>query len=298
MRLSTQSSDLTIDNRRIYIRTQIRHCEDIPAVPSAVKAISALLNDINCPLDDLEAAIVSDPACAARMLQVANSAFYGSQRAIISVRRAILLLGFNALSDLVNNMPVFDSFNRREASEIASINNLYLHSLAVARLSQRIANDACQQNVDAEAAFYAGLLHDIGRVVLFYLFPEDYHQLLAQMEDNSQFDLSKAELETFEVTHAEAGRWFAEVCHLPAPIFNVIAFHHHLRIDNSLVMIVKLANLIVERAHIGLVDGHERETSPRPLLRGLNLSQDQFKQYSRYIHAEVDDLQRAVSHAA
>ncbi len=258
----------------------------------------ALLDNINSSIDELEAAIVSDPSCVARLIQVANSALYGASELIMSVRRAILLLGFDALKDLFSHLPVFDSFIRKNASEVETINGVCLHSLAVARLSHRIAQDVRQQRVEPEAAFCAGLLHDIGRVVLLHLFPEDYHPLLARTGDSPEFDLSNTELETFEVTHAEVGRWFAEAWHMPAPIYQTIAFHHHLRVENRLVMIVRLANYIVERERIGLVDGHDRAASPGPLLRGLNLSPELLKQYGRYIRGEVSALQRAICHAA
>ena len=122
----------------------------------------ALLSNINSSIDELEAAIVSDPSCVARLIQVANSALYGASELIMSVRRAILLLGFDALKDLFSHLPVFDSFIRKNASEVETINGVCLHSLAVARLSHRIAQDVRQQRVEPEAAFCAGLLHDIG----------------------------------------------------------------------------------------------------------------------------------------
>ncbi|MCZ6876218.1 MAG: HDOD domain-containing protein [bacterium] len=296
MRSSTRPSDATTDNLRVQIRTQVRYCEDIPAVPSSVKTILVLLDDINSSLDDLEKAIVSDPSCVARLIQVANSTFYGSAQLVMSVRRAMLLLGFDALQALFANMPVYECFVQKNTAEIQMINSLRLHSLAVARLSQRIAADV--RAIEPEVAFCAGFLHDIGQVVLLHLFPEDYYQLLSGGENDPEFDLLKAETEIFAVTHAEVGRWFAEAWYLPVPICQTIAMHHHLRAENRLVMIVKLADFIVDKERIGLVEGHTRGSSTGPLLRGLNLSAEHLKRYGRYIQSEVNALQRSANHAA
>jgi HD-like signal output (HDOD) protein len=85
--------------RRAQIRTLLQQYEEIPTVPSMVEAITALTEDINCSLAALEAAIKADPACVARFLHMGNSAFHGSgaNRTVTSVRRAILMFGFNAV---------------------------------------------------------------------------------------------------------------------------------------------------------------------------------------------------------
>ena len=298
MQLPTQPSDSTMDNLRVYIRTQVRHCEDLPAIPRSVKTVTALLGDINSSLDEIEASIVSDPCSAIRLIQMANSAFYGSHQVVMSIRRAILLLGFDALKLLFSNVPLHDSFVRKNTSEIQVIDSISLHSLAVARLSQRIAKDVRQRVIEPDDAFCAGLLHDIGRSVLLHLFAKDYYQLLSRVDNDPERDLFQAETQTFEVTHTEVGRWFAEAWHLPVPIVQTMAMHHHLSTENRLVMIVQLADYIVSKERIGLVDGHDRTRNPGPLLRGLDLSTEQLKQYGRFIQSESDTWQLLKHHAA
>jgi HD-like signal output (HDOD) protein len=184
--------------RRVQIRALLQNYKEIPTVPSVVETVTALTADVNCSLAALEAAIKIDQSCVARLLQVANSAFYGSgvNRTVTSVRRAILMFGFNAVQNITLSLTAFDCFRTQNAAEIATVHAIRLHSVAVANLAQRIAQTSpC--DLDPELAYCAGLLHDLGRVVLLHLFPQEYHQLLTQSGLDLETDMSKVEFDTF-----------------------------------------------------------------------------------------------------
>src|SRR5262249_8171618 len=152
-----------------------QNCDEIPTAPEVIETVTALTDDINSSLASLEAAIKADQSCVARLLQMANSAFYGSgaPRMVTSVRRAILMFGFNAVRNIPLNLTVFDCFQTDNVAEIAAVNTMRLHSLAVAALSQYIAQTAPRE-IDEELAFCAGLLHDFGRVILMNFCAPDY----------------------------------------------------------------------------------------------------------------------------
>lgn len=294
MSLPARLQNSTDQQRRTLVRLLIQRCEYIPTMPWAAEAIVPLARDINSSLDRLEAAIKTDLACTARLLRTANTAFYGSARSMTSVRRAILLLGFRTIERLVSTLPVFDSFRTHNTAEIAHLNGLWFHSVAVATLARRIAADVSQR-VDAESAFCAGLLHDLGRITLLQLFPKAYHPLLTRLERNPACNLIKAELETFHVTHMEAGRWLAEAWHFPAPMVRVMALHHALHPTDPLVTTVVLADHLVQQQQLGLESGAGLGVSLTRLLRALNLTPDHMTRYTTYIQAEVQTLHRLVS---
>ena len=102
MSLPVKNQESSSSTRRAKIRTLLQNYEAIPTVPSMVETITALTADVNCSLAVLEAAIKTDQSCVARLLQVANSAFYGSgtNRTVTSVRRVILMFGFNAVQNM------------------------------------------------------------------------------------------------------------------------------------------------------------------------------------------------------
>jgi HD-like signal output (HDOD) protein len=294
MRLPTNLHKFAEPDIHNHIRVLVQGCETLPTIPGTIEVILTLVEDINTSLDELATAIMNDLACTVRVLQMANSVFYGSRRVVSSVRRAILLLGFNTIKNIAMHLPVFDSFLTHNASEIATIKRLWLHNLAVATLSRRIAVDLDWPHMQADLAFCAGLLHDLGRVVLLHLFPEESHQFLSQLERHPGGDLLTVELCAFHVTHAQVGRWFAEAWHLPAPILQTIAYHHHSHVDDPLVMTVMLADYIVRTQGIGSTEGHHHLSNPHRFAKALDLPPRYIEQYSAYIQIEADDLQRII----
>lgn len=283
------------NTRRAQIRTLLQHYEEIPTVPSMVATITALTEDINCSLGALEAAIKADPACVARLLQIANSAFYGSgaTRTVTSVRRAILMFGFSAVKNVTLSLTVFDCFRTQNMTEIATVNTIRLHSLAVATLAQHIAQTS-PRDIDQETAFCAGLLHDLGRVVLLHLFPQEYHAMLTQLAHDPDADISKIEFDTFEVTHAVVGQWLGEHWHFPPPILQVIGTHHSTQAANPLVATVTLANALANMTGAGL-GGTGRPSNVDALLRTLGLPPKHVDQYAKYLDTELPNLTQLVA---
>ena len=232
---------------------------------------------------------------------MANSAFYGSgaHRTVTSVRRAILMFGFNAVKNVTLSLTVFDCFHTQNTAEIATVNTLRLHSLAVATLAQHIAQTSPRE-LDEELAFCAGLLHDLGRVVLLHLFPQEYHQMLTQLRDEPDADISKVEFDTFEVTHAVVGQWLGEHWHFPPPILQVIILKFmglgaHLA-ANPLVATVMLANALANMYGAGL-GGTVRSSNVDALLRTLGLPPKHVDQYAKYLDTELPHLTHLVEHS-
>jgi putative nucleotidyltransferase with HDIG domain len=192
-------------------------------------------------------------------------------------------------------LTVFDCFRTQNTAEIATVNTLRLHSLAVATLAQHIAQTSPRE-LDEELAFCAGLLHDLGRVVLLHLFPQEYHQMLTQLRDEPDADISKVEFDTFEVTHAVVGQWLGEHWHFPPPILQVIATHHSTQAANPLVATVMLANALANMYGAGL-GGTVRSSNVDALLRTLGLPPKHVDQYAKYLDTELPHLTHLVEHS-
>jgi putative nucleotidyltransferase with HDIG domain len=297
MSLLEQKQESSPSMRRAQIRTLLQRYEEIPTVPSMVETITALTADVNCSLAALEAAIKTDQSCVARLFQIANSAFYGvgTNRTVTSVRRAIRMFGFNAVQNLTMSLTTFHCFRTQNAAEIATVHALRLHSVAAATLAQRIAQ-TCPRDLDPELAYCAGLLHDLGRVVLLHLFPQEYHELLTQCTHDCETDISRVEFDTFAVTHAVAGQWLGEHWHFPPPILQVMATHHSTQATNPLVATVMLANALANMYGAGL-GGTIRSSSVDSLLRTLGLSSGQVDQYAKYLASELPRLRTVVTHS-
>jgi putative nucleotidyltransferase with HDIG domain len=292
MYATASTQQVTEENTRTTIRLMIQRCETLPTVPWAVTPIIALAGSLDSSIDHLEAAIEADPACTARLLQKANVAFYNSDRAVLSIRRAVMMFGYSTVENIAADLPVFPCFHTHNSAEMAHINGLWLHSRAVAMLARRIAYDV-RQAVETDVAFCAGLLHDLGRIILLHLFPDVYHQLLQQLDYDPSFDLTKAEQEVFHVTHMDAGRWLAETWLFPAPIVRVMASHHNSQLTDALTTVVILADHLVKRQRLGLAGSTEPFPSAERLAKALRLTSDQVQRYTMFLEERTESLQRA-----
>ena len=262
----------------------------LPSIPAILHPIQTLASDINCSLDALVIVFKRDPASVARLLQMVNSAMYGFNRSIVSVRQAILLLGLNAINTIVQHATDTRSTSALPATPTRTTQDIWLHNYAVALLAQHIAMDAAHLQVDQEVAYCAGLLHDIGRVVLLHLFPEKYLTMLEQPAGDADDDITQRELDTFYVSHAQVGRWFGEQWNFPAPILKTITLHHHPQHTDGLVAIVQLADQLVKSLHIGFAMPGTPEPRFPSILRALNLHPQRVRRYADYIQEEIANL--------
>ena len=137
----------------------------LPSPPAGLERIRALVSDRDCDLEEVVAAIEEDPAIAAKLLQLSNSAFFSLPRQVTSIREAVVQIGLESVGALAASEAVLVSFGRDRSPHHAAIEAIRQRSLECARLASRLL--ATLGSVDAQettAAFTAGLLHDVGRL--------------------------------------------------------------------------------------------------------------------------------------
>jgi HD-like signal output (HDOD) protein len=161
-----------------------------------------------------------DAAVCAKVLQLVNSAYFGLGQKIVSIRPAVTYLGVEIIKSLVLGSM---SFSDKAISEVKgfSPDRLQQHSMLTAILAKKIVTNPAL----ADAAFTAGLLHDIGSLVLLYAAPPDYVRALERKKELNG-DSAAAEREIFGVTHAEVGAYLLGLWGIPFPIVEAVAFHH------------------------------------------------------------------------
>jgi HD-like signal output (HDOD) protein len=154
------------------------------------------------------------------VLQLVNSAYFGLGQKIVSIRPAVTYLGVEIIKSLVLSS---SSFSDKAISEVKgfSPDRLQHHSMLTALLAKKIVS----KPELAEAAFTAGLLHDIGALVLCHAAPPDYVRALGRKKE-LHGDGASAEREIFGVTHAEVGAYLLGLWGIPFPIVEAVAFHH------------------------------------------------------------------------
>jgi putative nucleotidyltransferase with HDIG domain len=192
----------------------------LPPFPAVALKVLEELSREEFELKQVVRWIESDPAFTAELLRVANSALYGFSQEIQSVHHAAMTLGSDFVKALA--MTVAMRTYLKTALRQPSLRRCWRHSLACAVLAGELSA-ASRRGPDA--AYTAGLLHDIGRIGLLAAYPAEYSNLLSVSAEHS-FDLVHCENELFDIDHCRAGAWMAREWKLPAGLA-AIAEHHH-----------------------------------------------------------------------
>jgi putative nucleotidyltransferase with HDIG domain len=198
------------------VRGKVERTNAIPTIPLVIKKIvKAVENPATSPAA-VSKLVASDPALTAKMLKVINAAMYGFVARISSVNQAVVLLGMNVVRALLLGISMFEMMEQTTVG-------LWKHSLGCAIVAKLLAQK--KGIFDPEEASVAGLLHDIGKVVLSVQFPKEYQMAVATARDRSM-PLPDAETEIFNMTHAAAGAYFASTWRLPEFVVESIRNHH------------------------------------------------------------------------
>ncbi len=225
---------------------------EIPSIPLVLIKIIQSLDEDTSSAKELEALILHDPALAARILRLANSAFYSFYTRVKTISHAIALLGMNLVTSLAIGLNIFDSFTKGAKSEAALINRLWTHSCGVAVLVKEIWTWRGHKEKEGEFAFLCGLLHDLGKVVLFKTYPGHYSSIFAVEKSETNPPISAYEEENYGVDHAVIGEMFAKLWGFPPELIHVIRRHHDpVEIEVPMVNAVMLADLLAKELRIG-----------------------------------------------
>ena len=203
---------------REVVRRLLR-VQDLPTLPEVMGEILDAVGDDESTAMDLTAILERDHAISARVLRMANSAFYGLRHEVNSIRHAVIVLGFDAVRLLALAMSVFDAFSHRGPFTIDP-KDFWMHSLGAAKAAQ-LVSERCGWLNASHTCFTSGLLHDIGKYVLALAFKAEYQRVF-EIAMHSQRPLEEVEAEQLHTTHAEVGAWIAERWLFPSVMIDVI----------------------------------------------------------------------------
>lgn len=222
---------------------KVKLIKNLPTLPGMLTKINKLVESRDTSADDVAKLIAQDQVLSAKVLKLSNAAFYGFSRKINSVAQALVILGFNVVKGLILTSSVFDMLDRSAA-------DLWTHSLASASVSGALAQRL--EIEDAEEVNLAGLLHDLGKVVLAVQEPEELSRILDRTTEGV-FCL-EAEEDVLGFTHQEIGSWLADSWKLPPSLIEPIQLHHQpskAKASRRVASIVHLADIIVRAQGLG-----------------------------------------------
>ncbi len=208
------------------LKALISRLGQLPSLPAVYAKLQNALKNPECGLKDVAAIIEQDLAMSAKVLQLVNSAFFGFFKNIDSPARAVNLLGLDTVKGLVLGIGVFTEL-KPTVETIFSIQSLWEHSMGVAAFAKTITQAETDTKELVDHAFIAGLVHDIGKLLLFSSLHQQYTEVitLAQSQDMA---FCQAEQQILNADHTDAGGYLIGLWGLPGPVVEAVTFHHRL----------------------------------------------------------------------
>ena len=204
------------------IKEKVLSISQLHALPSVALKVLELVDDPKTSTSTLGKLIATDQALTAKVLKIANSPFYGFPKKISTVEFAIIVLGYDALKDIIIGTSLVSSLQEDPGGPL-NTRAIWDHAFASGVLARRLARDLGYR-VCSEA-FVGGLLHDIGISALRQHFSDEYQRIIGITRE-TDLTFPEAEESVLGVTHMEAGGWLAERWNLPDHLVEAVALHH------------------------------------------------------------------------
>jgi putative nucleotidyltransferase with HDIG domain len=260
------------------LKNVVSRIKSLPSTPALYWNLLKKLES-ECPVDDIGAIIERDVAMTSKVLQLVNSAFFGLGHCVSSPAQAVALLGTDTIKSLVLSIGIFSQFSFGSACQ-READWLWQHSVATSRMARKIAQMGGLDARAADDSFAAGLLHDVGKLVIMTERISDWKTTVATVE-TEKISFWSAEQKVLGCNHAQIGAYLLGLWGLPGTIVEAVAWHHNPS-DSPIVRFSPLATVhLADYYHTSLEPfrPHEPAGLDAPFLRccGLEESKPQFR---------------------
>jgi HD-like signal output (HDOD) protein len=251
--------------------------EDLPTLPVVVQQLNKLIASRTSNMAQIAAVIACDQAIATRVIRLINSAFYGFSGRITSIQHAIVMLGLNMVKNIVTGVAIVRTFEHGDQPSIFDREKFWLHSFACAMGARTIADRLHKEA--PEDFFLAGLLHDMGILVMDQFFHREFIETL-QLCMTRRIAYTDAERAAFGITHCEIGEHLLRRWNVPDVLVYSARYHHEPVFTNSeiascldVIAAVHISDVTVNNLgmHMGLSSGRQEYCAAA--LKHLALSQ-------------------------
>lgn len=206
---------------------QLLHDVDgLVSLPQVSMRVNEMVDDPGYSASDIGKVISQDPGLTARLLRIANSPFYGLSNTVDTVARAVTVLGLKQIRDLVIATTSIQAFEGIP-NDIVTMDDFWKHNISCGIAARYLAH--MMPGIDKETMFIAGLLHDIGQLIIFSKLPQQALRAISMMEDDPQEpELHQVETRIMGFDHAQLGAALLKQWHLPAVFQQCTGFHHNI----------------------------------------------------------------------
>ena len=207
------------------LKALVGKMKKLPSLPTVYTRVVDELNSPEASLAKVAEIVAEDPVVTAKMLQLVNSSFFGLHQPIVSASDAVMFLGADRVKGLILVARVFSQFDPKIIAALG-LDQLWSHSMKIGAYAQAIAKWEVRDAKTAGAAFTAGLLHDVGKLMLAGNLPDEYLKVL-DVSRTERIPVSAAEQQAFGTTHAELGGVLMGLWGLPLELMQSVGWHHN-----------------------------------------------------------------------
>ncbi|KMP11927.1 hypothetical protein UR09_02285 [Candidatus Nitromaritima sp. SCGC AAA799-A02] len=244
------------------------YCSDwVASIPKIYFELREILDDPDSSFHDMELVISGDPALTARLLKIVNSPFFSFPSNVETISHALNIIGTQQLSDLVLATTIMEQF-KGIPPEVVNMDSFWRHSMATGVLAKRLAIE--HNGHSSERYYVAGMLHDIGSLVIYNKNPIKSKEALERSHKEKE-NLFVSESKVFGFDHADVGGALLESWKLPQPLVEAVAYHHYpsaAKTDKKLTAVVHIADVM---AYEMKYTGSGEHSTPELELESLEL---------------------------
>ncbi len=227
---NTATAPSTPASNQITIARLVDKNLKLATLPSIYYKTMAAVYDPEMSISDIADIVSTDPTMSAKILQLVNSSFYGLLKRVDTLTRALALIGTNHMMTIIAGVSVTSVFQRL-SSTVLNMNRFWEHSIACGIVARLLASHV-PGIVNSERYFVAGLLHDIGRLIMVQSLPRQMQSIfaLAEQEDLS---LPEAEKRVLGFDHCQVGQHLAQKWNLPGNLEKMVHYHHQPQLEEG-----------------------------------------------------------------
>jgi putative nucleotidyltransferase with HDIG domain len=234
------------------ILEKVKNCPRLPSLRSIETALRELLHADNRFTTQISEVIRRDPSLTARLLRLVNSVYYGLTTPVNSIEEAVFYLGVRQIRQLAVVTPVIEDFQKLAGSTAFQWREFWQHCIATAILTRELTSS--MMRLDDESDYVAGLVHDVGRIVMASAFPRHFNAIFQEEDGEEHEGILERERRILGVDHTELGAIYISQHQLPGVLAEVARHHHNPeRAEKSreLAAAVHIADLLARYARIG-----------------------------------------------
>lgn len=276
-------------------KTMMQIDQDLPTIPVVLSQIMHLTASNQASVGDLIAVLNQDQALTARVLRVANSAYYAMREKVTTIDRAVVILGFDMVRSLAAGASFINYFSPKNRFEGFDLNAFWSHATAVGVFAQIIAEEIHLE--ESSDAFTAGIMHDIGKLVMLIYFEDEFGRILNRVAED-RLDFFQAEMVEIGMSHSEIAGKLLKRWNIPDVLALAISHHHEVHLaeeDIQVAACLNLADFAAQYIKIGNSGSPYLKPPTMDTLRAVDLKTESFKAILKKLASKKSEVFKLIS---